>query len=255
MNNLKPAKLAHFGIAITLLLNSAAHAQQSEEANPELPSREGIEEVVVLGQSQNDAAMSAFRSGDFKAAQDGFLKNARCALKRKRALESLVSNQTIGQQRAATAESAQGTSSGASGGPPSPGAIAQIESQAGSLNSGSIGGTFKGGAQKKAEEKQEYTCENQGFQLYMVGLSQIQLGKTEEALHNFTRATRLSRVLYDAHYRIGLISILNKDLVESRRQLKKIGAILKKCKKKCTVKDEIKVRHQHLKKSIEESKV
>ena len=253
MNNLKLTKLKLCILAFTLLSSAASHAQQNEETTPELPSGAGIEEVVVLGQSQNDAAMSAFRSGDFKTAQDGFLKNASCALKRKRALESLVTNQTIGQQRAATAQSAQGTTSGASGGPPSPGAIAQVESQADAPSTGSIGGSFQGGAQKKAEEKQEYTCENQGFQLYMAGLSQIQLGKTDEALKNFKRATRLSRVLYDAHYRIGLISILNKDLDESRRQLKKIKTILKKCKKKCTVKDEIKVRHQHLQKSIEES--
>ena len=237
-------------LALSLLVSTSINAQETEQSNTQEPTADDIEELVVLGTSQNDVAMSAFRSGDFETAKEGFIQNARCALKRERALDSLITNQSIGVERASISQTAQtGTTSGGSGGAggPSGGTFVQ------GANPGTGGGSYQGSAQKKAEEVQEYSCENRGFQHYMLGLSQIQLGETEEALKNFKKATNLSRTLYDAHYRIGLISLLNNDIKESQRQLKKVEAIQNKCKKKCTVHEEIKLRVDHLEKMIKEA--
>lgn len=243
-------------LALLLLVSTSTYAQEVDEGSLKKPTNNTIEELVVFGESQNDVAMSAFRNGDFETAKEGFIKNARCALKRERALDSLVTNQNIGIERANVAQATQTTvsSGGGSGGTggPNAGAIAQVDAQG--ANPGTGNGGYEGSSQKRAEEVQEYSCENRGFQLYMLGLSQIQLGDPDQALKNFKRATNLSRVLYDAHYRIGLISILNKDIAESRKQLKNIKAIQKKCKKKCTVHDEIKARVDHLDKSIKAAK-
>ena len=69
-----------------------------------------------------------------------------------------------------------------------------------------------------------------GRQLYFAGLSQIQLGKTNEALRNFERATASSKILYDAHYKIGLIKLLTGDAKSAESELKKIEGILKRCR-------------------------
>ncbi len=246
--------------ALTLLaLMSMCMAGMSLAQEAETPAVEkeisssDVEEVVVLGRTQRDAAMSAFRSGDFVTAERNFIKNAKCALRRERSLESLVQNQNIGIERATISQNAQSVGGGSAGnGPPSNAAIIELGAQASAASSG-VGSSSQGSADNRVKERKEFTCENRGFQLYMAGLAQIQLGQPEKALNNFKRATSLSRTLYDAHYRIGLISLLNKDVEESRKQLKQIGKILKKCKKKCTVKDEIDVRHQHLKLAIEKA--
>jgi tetratricopeptide (TPR) repeat protein len=85
--------------------------------------------------------------------------------------------------------------------------------------------------------------------LYFAGLSQIQLGKTNEALRNFERATAASKILYDAHYKIGLIKLLQGDTRTAESELKKIEGILKRCRN-CEAKQEIADRVDHLTKAL-----
>jgi tetratricopeptide (TPR) repeat protein len=94
------------------------------------------------------------------------------------------------------------------------------------------------------------TCDARGRQLYFAGLSQIQLGKTNEALRNFERATAASKILYDAHYKIALIKLLKGDSKSARSELQKIEGILKRCRN-CEAKQEIVERVDHLQKALD----
>ncbi|MEC7291240.1 MAG: hypothetical protein VXW22_14215, partial [Pseudomonadota bacterium] len=62
-------------------------------AQDETSEAEGEEKVLdtveVVG-VQNDAAMAAFRAGDYETAEIEFLDNAMCALRRERNLRSSV---------------------------------------------------------------------------------------------------------------------------------------------------------------------
>ena len=215
-------------------------AQESADAEAE-DDQVVLDTVKVTG-VQDDAAMAAFRAGDYQTAEVEFLDNARCALRRERALESSVDNARIEADRAETFANAGTTSdSGVS----SRGQTANAGQQA---STGIAART--GGSARNLKDNYERTCDARGRQLYFAGLSQIQLGKTNEALRNFEKATAASSILYDAHYKIGLIKLLTGDPKTAESELRKIEGILQRCRD-CEAKSEIVERRDHLRKAID----
>jgi len=198
-----------------------------------------LDTVTVTG-VQQDAAMAAFRAGDYKTAEVEFLDNAQCALRRERNLVASVETAQIDSARAETFANSVGANSGANR--RGAGAGARPSSPTGlSANTGV--------SAKNIQPDADRTCDHRGFQMYMAGLSQIQLGKTDAALRNFERATVSSKVLYDAHYKIGLIKLLQGDVRTASQELKKIERILERCRK-CDARKEIVERRDHLSKAI-----
>ena len=92
-------------------------------------------------------------------------------------------------------------------------------------------------------------CKDRGLQLYMAGLSQLQLNLSKEAENSFERAISLKNRLYDAHYRLALIKLLREDKESAKTHFSKIKEILKVCDD-CDVRDEILVRIDYLKKAL-----
>lgn len=223
-----------FGAGLALL--PIASAQDSE--TPETENRV-LDTVEVIG-VQNDAAMAAFRAGDFETAEVEFLDNAMCALRRERNLTNSVENAQISSLRAESFGQAAGVDSGASSRGANAGAGQQTPTGVAAID---------GIATRNLPNTYDRTCDARGRQLYFAGLSQIQLGKTEEALRNFERATVASKILYDAHYKIALIKLLNGDSKTARGELRKIEGILKRCRN-CEAKQEIVERRDHLQKAI-----
>ena len=223
-----------FGAGLALL--PIASAQESEA--PESENRV-LDTVEVIG-VQNDAAMAAFRSGDFETAEVEFLDNAMCALRRERNLINSVENAQINSLRAETFSQSTGVDSGASSRGANAGAGQETPTGIAAID---------GIATRNLPNTYDRTCDARGRQLYFAGLSQIQLGKTNEALRNFERATAASRILYDAHYKIALIKLLNGDPQTARGELRKIEGILKRCRN-CEAKQEIVERVDHLQKAL-----
>ena len=226
------------GLSISMMSSMAIQAQETDAATPE-EEQQVLDKVTVTG-VQNDDAMAAFRAGDYVTAEVEFLDNARCALRIERnriaGIESIRNSQTQSELSAL----AGGTSTSVS----SDGTVSVDSSSAAQgLNSVSSAGAIN------KERKSDRTCENRGFQVYMAGLSQIQRGKVDEALDSFERATVLSKTLYDAHYKIGLIKLLQGDEKAAARQLKKVEGILKRCPD-CEAKQEIVDRIAHLEKAL-----
>ena len=174
-----------------------------------------LDAVIVTG-VQNDDAMAAFRAGEYDAAEVGFLKNARCALRRERNLTAAIDSARLSNSQ-----------------PNFDPAISNGASQTPS----------------NLPQRTERTCAHRGFQVYMAGLSQIQLGRSEEAKESFKKATALSKILYDAHYKLALIALLDGDRKTAKRQLKKIDGILKRCYA-CPARQEILDRQAHLQKAL-----
>ena len=174
-----------------------------------------LDAVIVTG-VQNDDAMAAFRAGEYDVAEVGFLKNARCALRRERNLTAAIDGARLSNSQP---NFDPNFSNGASGAP------------------------------SNLPQRTERTCAHRGFQVYMAGLSQIQLGRPEEAKESFEKATALSKILYDAHYKLALIALLDGDQKTAQRQLKKIDGILKRCYA-CPARQEILDRQAHLQKAL-----
>ncbi|MEL6859538.1 MAG: tetratricopeptide repeat protein [Pseudomonadota bacterium] len=208
----------------------------------ETASDERVLDTIEVTAIQQDAAMAAFQSGDFETAEVEFLDNAMCALRRERNLTASVENAQISTARAESFSDAVANNSGAS----TQGAGAGAAPQGAGVGIASVSGISANNVQTTYDR----TCEKRGYQLYFAGLSQIQLGKTEEALRSFERATAASRILYDAHYKIGLIQILNGKPDRAKPQLRAIEGILKRCRN-CEAKQEITERRDHLQSAID----
>lgn len=183
---------------------------------PEDEDQRVLDAVVVTG-VQNDDAMAAFRAGKYDVAEVGFLKNARCALRRERNVSAAIDNARLSNSQPNLD-------------PAVPNGPAQTPDN--------------------LPQRTERTCAHRGFQVYMAGLSQIQLGRPEEAKESFKKATALSKILYDAHYKLALIALLDGDQKTAERQLKKIDGILGRCYA-CPARQEILDRQAHLRKAID----
>ncbi len=227
-------------ILVAAAMSFAAPAVMAQEEAAESESEDRVLDTVEVVGVQNDAAMAAFRAGDFETAEVEFLDNAMCALRRERNIRSSVDTAQINAQRAEVFSGASGVDSGAS----SRGANAG----AGQSTPTGVAAT-DGVAARNLRNTYDRTCDARGRQLYFAGLSQIQLGKTNEALRSFEKATASSRILYDAHYKIGLIKLLTGDMRTAESELRKMEGILKRCRD-CEAKQEIVDRIDHLSKAI-----
>lgn len=227
-------------LALTTTLCVTGPVVMAQETTEEGASEERVLDTVQVQGVQNDAAMAAFRAGDYETAEVEFLDNAMCALRRERNLTNSIEQAQLGSLRAESFASGGAVDSGAS----SQGATAGTNSQP-------ITGLAAGDAvaARNIQNTYDRTCEMRGRQLYFAGLSQIQLGKTDEALRSFEKATVASKILYDAHYKIGLIKLLSGDTRTAKSELKKIDGILKRCRN-CEAKQEIVDRRDHLSKAI-----
>lgn len=240
MRKLSNRFLSTFVLAAAM--SFAAPAISAQEEAEQAESTERVLDTVEVTGLQRDAAMAAFRAGDFETAEVEFLDNAMCALRRERNLTSSIESARTSSLRAEAFQNAIGGDSGAS----SQGATAGGGSgQQTATGAAAIDGI----ATRNVQNTFDRTCEMRGRQLYFAGLSQIQLGKTDDALRNFERATVASKILYDAHYKIGLIKLLSGDSKTAESELKKIDGILKRCRN-CEAKQEIVDRRDHLAKAL-----
>lgn len=227
-------------IAIAAAMSLAAPIATAQDEAAESESEDRVLDTVEVVGVQNDAAMAAFRAGDFETAEIEFLDNAMCALRRERNVRASVDTAQINSQRAEVFTNSTTTDSGAS----SQGANAG----AGQTTPTGVAAT-DGVAARNLRNTYDRTCDAKARQLYFAGLSQIQLGKTNEALRSFEKATASSRILYDAHYKIGLIKLLTGDTRKAESELQKMEGILKRCRD-CEAKQEIVDRIDHLSKAI-----
>lgn len=222
--------VAAFAVLFVLTQPTASSEESSERAD----DQQVLDTVEVRG-VQNDVAMAAFQAGDFETAEVEFLDNAMCALRRERNLAYSVEAAQTNSLRAELLEVSTGVDSNSS----------QSSASRGRQASFGASGVSTNGITRPYDR----TCDKRGRQLYFAGLSQVQLGKTDEALRSFERATAASRILYDAHYKIGLIKLLAGDTRAAQAQLGKIDGILKRCRN-CEAQQEILDRRDHLSRAI-----
>lgn len=195
----------------------AAHAQENDIGAQE-NKEEYVERITVTGGI--DAAMHAFNSGDFQLAETKFKENAFCtrqAERNKRNMYDNMQNASINQEVSANPSSDPSFSTASN--------------------------------PKQNISIRKHTCKDRAFQLYMAGLSQLQLDRPADAEDSFERAVTLRSKLYDAHYRLALIKLLRKDTEGVEEHLTSIEETLVKCDD-CDVRDEIIVRINFLKKAL-----
>jgi hypothetical protein len=219
------------------LIPTTAYSQTTSQTEEIAKEEQEIERIIVSGQNY-DEAMKAFNAGNFELAEIEFKKNAKCALRVERNKQAFVGglqNSSINNslQNTASIQSStqpQGNTSGPSSNPTS-------------------GIRGNGENKRKNTTVRARTCSDRGYQLYMTGLSQIQLGRAEEAEKNFKTASFLNKNIYDAHYRVALMQLLRSDKDGAQSRLSDIQDVLSRCRD-CEAREEIITRIDFIEKAL-----
>ncbi len=223
-------------VSLGLLISMTAQAQ-AQEAEVE-------DEIVVVGTKQKDPAMAAWLAGDYATAEVEFDRNAFCALRVERNFRSGVEaarDSSIRSDVAADAVSAPQPTGG-------PGAGGVLALPAAPSVAPSV--TINSSDLQKSDNKKKRTCKDRGFQMYMKGMSQLKLGKTAEAKETLSRATKIHRTLYDAHFRLSLMEYQDGDIEKSNKQFKALQKIANRCRR-CDAKEEIQAQVKFLEKLLQ----
>lgn len=199
-------------IVVALLFVIPSYAQDAENTPPEYE-----DEVISIGTiSKADPAMGAFARGDYATAELEFTKNFQHLRRADRARESAFQNSS---NSSITAQLANGPGE-VSGG-------SQNSSPSANVNGSTAYVPTSDSVKFKGRIPQ---VDDIGFQFYMRGLSQIQLGKFDAAQESFERALNFNNRLYDAKFRLGILELRNGDRPAAEAWL----AELKRNQKSCT---------------------
>jgi len=232
-------KLMSLGlIPLSMVLSSMvlSHSALAQDVTDQ--TAEPVDEVIATATVQSDPAMSAWHAGDFATAEIEFKKNAFCALRAEREFTSAVESARESSTRADLSEIANsaplpiGGQGGAGGGPSTAAAGSVSAIEATNLRN------------KRSVTKR--TCEDRGYQLYMMGMSQLKLGRMEDAKESLARAAAMRKNLYDAHFRLALIEYQDGNIDRSKKHFKKLRKLESKCKG-CDAEAEIEAQISYLK--------
>jgi len=213
-------------LAVFFIISSMSFAQTE---TPPQTGTQSTDEVIAFGQKRGgDPAMQAFLNGDYVTAEIEFQRNYD-RIRRSSTLERDAVDLSRTQASGAGLTSALTTSNGQSGG-------------IGTSNTPSSAILF-GAGRFKNEEHDENTLtsgDDIGVQLYMKGLSQIQLKKYNEAYESLTKALKFNKTLYDAHLRLGILELRNGNKVAAKKHHTKLRKLWKRCNNHCKHKVDMK---------------
>jgi hypothetical protein len=195
------AALMNGGLAFGYTESGAAGVDGSAATGSSSSGRDEEQQVVVVEAWRRDRALDAFMRGDFATAEIEFQKNVRCIRRNELELDASLRQGDIDQDR------------------------------------NSMTRLWAGDAPRihnlplRPEQIAERTCHSREWQLYMIGLSQIQLGRFAEAKKSLSSVMRLSKedLLFDAHYRVGLLELLEGDVDSADRRLAHLKRLQRSC--------------------------
>lgn len=224
-------------ISVLILAAIPANAQSPEESESK---SETIDEIIVRGTTawEGHDGMDAFRAGDFEKAEIEFEKEFKTLKRAESARYNSAVSASLGIDRAeATGQAGVGGlgSGGPGGGPPV---------DAGNVSAPDLGvsGNFSNRRSKGKNllNDGKVTEKDFAFTKYMSGLSEIKLGKYEEAKASLKTSVKFDKKNYDARMRLGLLYVLENDFDKAADQLEALEKIRVKCKaKSCEEYEEI----------------
>lgn len=218
---------AFAGLAISVVSTTASYAQTTDTSETS-----DMDEIIVKGTTIWDShdGLEAFRNGDFEKAEIEFEQEFKSLKRAKSNLENSAIASDLSFDRA-QAQGLAGIGGGGAGGPgggPPPAASANVTPDVG------VTGSFKS---RRSEGRSvlndgKVTQEDFAFTKYMSGLSEIKLGKYEEAKKSLKSSIHFDKGNYDARMRLGLLYILENDFDKAADQLEALEKQRTKCKNK-----------------------
>jgi len=228
-------------LAAFVILMSGGIAQAQDTTAPETDAEtETMDEIIVQGKRawEGHDGMDAFWAGDFETAEIEFEQEFKALRRAESAQYNAAVAADIGFDRAqATGEaSVGGLGAGGPGGGPPPSAAFTPTPDLG------VDGRF---SSRRAKGRNllndgKVTDLDFAFTKYMSGLSELQLGKYDEAKASFKSSVHYDGSNHDARMRLGLLYIVERNYDKAADQLQALEKLRQKCKKKnCENYDEI----------------
>lgn len=222
-------KLFLYSLIFIAAISVPSAAQNAPDATTETENTE-IEEIVTYGQQNWDRhdGMKAFFNGDFKTAEIEFEREFLSLKRFESSRENAANDADIGRDRAdstAVMNAATGVVAGPGGG-------VQVQSAPTSApRSGGVSGRFN---KKQATGNSlltdgVITYHDFAFTKYMAGLSEIKLGKYDEAKVSLKQSLNHDGKNFDARMRLGLIYVQDRNFEDAAKQLTKLDKMRKKC--------------------------
>jgi tetratricopeptide (TPR) repeat protein len=200
-------------------------ATPAAAAAPSAEAPSAVEDEVVVVQGYRDRAMSAFLRGEFEVAEREFAANLSC-IQRVETLRTFAFEQSRVNEQMADNNAAIGASLAA--GTAAPTALPATGY----------------GIHERRERVPERTCESPYWQHYMMGMSQIGLGRLDEAKATLYRVVNEAnnQYFFDAHYRVGLLELLDGNIDLAERRLTHLRRMQRLCNRRgdsCEIRGEL----------------
>jgi len=217
---------------VALLTVGSVFAQTADPA-PETETTNEDEVIAfgtqILGEHEG---MDAFFRGDFETAEIEFENEFKSLRRFESAKENSARDAEISIDRAAqTADAGANLSSSVnsrSGGAPVLSSGSALSTNPG-LTSNFINRRSEG---RTVLTDGKVTYEDFAFASYMTGLSEIQLGKYDEAKDSLKTSLHHDEKNYDARMRLGLLYLKERDFEKAADHLEKLNKLRRKCEKR-----------------------
>lgn len=216
--------LMNSGLAFGFTEPGAAATETPAAAASSAAANDDDQQVVLVEAWRRDRALDAFLRGDFATAEVEFKKNLRCIRRVELQLDYALRQAALGRASFAQAGTAYA--------PPD---IHNLP--------------------LRPDQIAERTCYSKEWQLYMIGLSQIQLGRFAEAKKSLYSVTRMSKedLMFDAHYRVGLLELLEGDVESANRRLAHLTKMQRSCEARgirCEVQSDLEEATSYLSRAV-----
>lgn len=192
------------------------------------------DEVITTGQRtwESHDGMKAFFDGEFEKAEIEFEREFKSLRRFESARENAVNDAQLNFDRADLSASVTNYDGATLS---TPGGAVQLQNNV-TTNAPDIG--LNNNLLREREDGRSILTDGRvdyqdfAFSRYMSGLSEIKLGKYEEAKRSLKQSLSYDRSNYDAQMRLGLIHVQQGDFEKAAKQLETLDKMLKKCRQK-----------------------
>ncbi len=233
MKNIISRWLSTLASSLFILLLATLAFAQTPELEPD--SQNMSEDEVIAYGSQilgEHEGIDAFFRGDFETAEIEFENEFKSLRRFESAKENSARDAEIGiersQQLADASSNLSSSVNSRGGGIPIQSSGASLSTNPG-LTSNFINRRSEG---RTVLTDGRVTYEDYAFASYMTGLSEIQLGKYDEAKASFKTSLFHDEKNYDARMRLGLLHLRERDFGTAADQLEKLNKLRRKCEKR-----------------------
>jgi len=216
-----------------------AFAQQTDDAvvadapSIDVPEDDGIVSYGIINLDEHDG-LKAFFDGDFEQAEIEFENEYKSLKRYERGRESAVQDAALATERTRMM-AADRVIAGASSQD-----FTTVQPSVADSSSSSPNIIKKRGGGNTLLTDGKVTYEDFGFTRYMSALSEIKLGKFEEARDSLKTSLHYDETNFDARMRLGLLDIMDRDFEAAAKHLKKIDKQRRRCERQsCDDLDEL----------------